>query len=637
MPFLETLWSSLFASLLCGILLWWLLRDAVVRSMPIPSQTLVRWEQPRRRAGVRPPPWFWVFLAGLAMVFAGAAMPYVREQPETPVRVVVLVDTGLSSQAREGRTTRLDLARRAIGERLERLDGPERLFALVSASAFPTVEIPWTGDRVVLERRLGELTSTAAATDWTASLDLVRTLVGPDPAEVLVAGSAIGEPLETWRALHPDFPADLVPLPVGTSRPNRGIDGLTASVRRDPQTGVETTSVEVAVRGVGPGVSTAWMRQRSGLVIRSREGLVRPRTAGSTWAAAAGGEGEVLERCTLELDGRFEELSISLANAQDVLEVDDRAIVCFRPPPDVLVVDPRPERARRITERLHAAARPGTVDVLAELTAAIDLAAYDLLIANERIPLDPWPPVNTLVYADERDTEVVRFADYVPCRLTRYVNVVSPFQLRARAVAVDETMRAVLYYKARRPVTARAEPLVAWGEHEGRRKVAIGWDWVAAADDAHLTLSIVWLHALDWLGPEESRPGALWAGESFPAPPGAGALRLLGPAGVEAGISAGSGSIEPEALLNAGRYRLVGVEGRDLPFAVNARCADLRADEGPLERIPGDVSTPSPAFEEERREHKDLGWWIAAAALLAVELGVYLFSRRRPELRVTEA
>ncbi len=640
---METFWWSLIAFIFSVILLLRIVRDAVVHSLPIPSLLLVRDDEPQRRFRGPPPWWLWLFLAGLTFVAIGATMPFDTPDPEAPVRIVALVETGLPAMAREGRTTRLDLARRAIRDHLNRLEEERYLFTLVAANAFPAMVGEWTPRRGTLEHRLDELVPTAAPTDWTAALDLVRTLVGLTDAKVLVAGSRIGEPLRAWHEANNDFPADLVPLPVGTSQRNRGFDSLTASIRQDPETGEERTLLEVAVRGAGPGVSEEWMRQRFGLVVRSPEGVLRPRIAGPTYAVADDGSAGVLERYSLALPGRFDELSIALVDPQDALEVDDQAIVTFRPPPDILVADPRTDRRPTVIERLKAATPIGSLEVVAELTEGIDLAAYDLLIVNDRVAPDEippdslWPPLHSLVYADDRDTRPVRFADDVPCRLTRYVNVVSPFNLRAKTVDMDESLQAVLYHKPLRPLPGKAEPLAAWGEREGRRKVAIGWDWVTDAAEAHLTLSIVWLHALDWLGPNESRPGALWAGEHFPAPPGETVFRLVPPGGVEREIQPIRGRIEAEALLEVGRYRLLDSEGQDLPFAVNARWADLRVDEGSLKTIAGRACAPSAMARGKRKDYKGLGWWRLAAVILSVELGWYLFTRRRPLRTLREA
>jgi hypothetical protein len=252
-----------------------------------------------------------------------------------------------------------------------------------------------------------------------------------------------------------------------------------------------------------------------------------------------------------------------------------------------------------------------------------DLTGYDLLIANERTAPAGWPPVNALIYADDRDASLVRFADHTAGRLTRYVNIVSPFRVRAKKVPVDHSMQPFMYYAHEE----QTEPLATFGQLDGRRKVAIGWDWVAADDLAHEALSIVWVHSLDWLGPNESLPGAVSAGESYPLLAREGAFELVRPDGSRSRVDLIGGCIAPVELLAAGAYGIRGAGGLDLRFAVNPRAADLAADDRPLDVIAG--TSRSTAATVLRKSYRDFGWWIGAAVLLVVEIVVFLVVERR--------
>jgi len=548
----------------------------------------------------------------------GAAMPFIRDKPPPEMkRVVIVIETGITSMAIEGHDTRLNLAKQLVMEQIEQVKDIQ--FALISAHAFPNIVLPWTTDRMMLKNRLAELSATAAPTNWTAALDLARTLVGLKPSQVLMVGSAINKTMRIWHQAHLNFPADILPLVVGSSQRNRGIDGWTTSIERDPLTGEEKTYLEVTVRGVGLGISDSWMRQQSDLVIRSPSGKIQPHIEGPTYSIA--GPGDVLERYFIKLNGVFDELVLSL-DTEDALSVDNQAIIYFRHSPDVLVVEPRLEHQKLITKQLEASIRTETIKVIAELTDKVELTAYDLLIVNDRIPLNSWPPINTLIYADSRDTQKKRFADHIPSLLTRYVNVVSPFLLRAKTINVGEFMQTVMYHKNVLPVTGKAEPLAAWGKHESRRKVVIGWDWITTGKTAHKALSIVWLHALDWLSPNK---GSIWTGKPFPIPSSKTDFQLIGPNEDKHDIKIVGGQIEPEMLTNAGRYRLFEADKLALRFAANARCASLLVDKGPLKSIKGEVLPFSPLTE---RYYKDLIWWIIATIILVGELIIFLFFSR---------
>ena len=135
-------------------------------------------------------------LLALALVVLAAAQPEVR-RPQDPTeiggtgRVVVVLDTSLSMDARQGGDPVYALARRRALEDLRSLP-PGVQVAVVTAGAPPRTLTAWTSDSALAASLVEGTEREDAATDLHGALTLARGLLEGKPGEVLVYSDEAG-------------------------------------------------------------------------------------------------------------------------------------------------------------------------------------------------------------------------------------------------------------------------------------------------------------------------------------------------------------------------------------------------------------------------------------------------------------
>ena len=129
-------------------------------------------------------------LLALGLVVLAAARPELRRQ-EAPStigasgRVVVIVDTSLSMQAREGSDPAFSAARRAAVEEVRGLPNGVEV-ALVTAGAPASTRAGWTTDAAGVAAIIEDLVPSHGSTDLRGALTLARGLMSGSAAEVVV-------------------------------------------------------------------------------------------------------------------------------------------------------------------------------------------------------------------------------------------------------------------------------------------------------------------------------------------------------------------------------------------------------------------------------------------------------------------
>lgn len=289
-------------------------------------------------------------LLALALTLARPAWP----APEAlRGQAVILLDVSASMQARQGETTRLEVALRRLRDLAGTLGSTDRV-TLIAVGPEPRVLLQ-EGDAAALRRALETVTPTTGPADWTM-------------AAALAAGLARGEQVTTWLVTDaagamviPALPGEVQLLGVGDEAANAGLVAL--ALRRAPA----GLTAFVRVRNAGPAMQRTLALYADGRWV-TEQTVTLP------------ADGEV----TLSFSG-FPALRAAEARlaGTDALALDDRATVSLAAPAGgrVLVATPGNRflvQAVRVLPGLQVAQAADLAPALT-LTAT---TAYDLLIVD---------------------------------------------------------------------------------------------------------------------------------------------------------------------------------------------------------------------------------------------------------------
>lgn len=619
-PFL--LLGAVSAALAAAVLLV-VLRESKFPRVRIPALHLAEPNPPRLDGGRSLPPNWWLWVLALAAAAAGAAHLSVPEELPRPTRTVVVVDVGVESMARDGRSDRLGSARDSVLASTKG-GGPGDEFALVAAGSTPEVVCPWKRSRSELERALADLRAGADRTNWAAAFDLAATMAGEDGRLLVVGGRAQTE-FEKWRAdTRRESPAATVGSDFASSV-NRGIEFL---ARTGSSNGPDAIELQATVRAVGDDVDRDWFEEQTKLAVTSGGRPVPNQQDASTpvpsFDSASRAQCGWFRIVRIAVSGRFDDLTVALATG-DALAVDDEATVVFPPPPRVRVADGRAGRSDEVVRRIVAALPGADVKLAAGQPAEADLWVRAGIRA---VPSEARGDV--LEYADEDACVPMRFVDHdVASPLTGYVNALSPIDLRAtplpdplppglRAVAWADSPNAS--FGGTLPTTS---PIVAAGENGGRRRVLMGFDIGGEDLMEQRPLAVVVVHSLEWLA--TSHPGAVLAGHAYPLGGAADGPRVLVlPGGDEISVAASAGEIDGRLLRTPGVHAVTDADGARRRFAVNPCVGDLRTPSKRVEAYSPTRAVPIQAAQRAR----PVAWpWLAVALLLAADIVVALWPR----------
>lgn len=592
---------------------------------------LYLWERARRRADVPSlllwqaipdavmrtsrfrPDWLFVLQCLLlGALIAGLADPYLtaRPNPATVARCVLVLDLSASMQAREGRDTRFDLARHAIGARIAALGADDEVM-LIGAAHHPHVAVAFTRDHAEVLRRLAAL----EAVDTRANLDAALAIAGyaaaqPDhPAQIELFTDTPREQLPAqWR--------DRVALvQVGETDDNLAIEALQVAQGRfqDFRDAHGFVSVHNFAHREAHGVLTL---QMDDTVFTRRGFSVAPRSVVGFPLQDLPAAGVL--RASLDVN--------------DALAADNVAYNYVRPvrPLRVLAVTESPLLAAAL-RRIEGATPNLQFDVIAPPDYRGATGA-DIVLFHRFAP--PFPADAASLYVAPDGTG-------------------SPFEVRGMFTAVP-----VLDWNARHAVLAGLRPelpfalataqdlaVPAWadplltsradgreialavaGEHEGHRRAALAFDLATesllSAD--HVNLLLVFLNLLDWLAPTDDpvrivRTGDVEVVDHLPARP----RRVVDPHQHESILAADTLARVDAAY--AGEYRIA-ADGTTV--RVFANFSD--AEESDIGRATQAISAapPLPAAAAIPHPQRGVATWLyaVAAALMVME---WFVARRR--------
>lgn len=432
----------------------------------------------------------WLQLAALSLLATGLAGPSLETVRHVGRRLIVLLDTSASMQAREGNSTRFALARNAARRIVSSLVPSDRA-AIVSFSSRPILEQTWTASRSLLLETLDRLEPLDTPTDLEAALAMARALVREKGgrAELVVLSD---ERPQAHRRLAG---VAIRSVRVGDSDENLGI--TEAKILRGPFLPPQATRVYTTVRNYSPrGKHMALVARLGGAELARWEAVLQPE------------QSRVFELRGVPRPGRLE---LELIEPDD-LPVDDRAsvrIYARRPTRTLLFSDDAAFAAE--FERILSATRAFLFAQVPRGTAAAPQAArYDLAIFHRRLPTG-WPKA-ALVIAPEHGGEL--FAVGGPISSVRAVdwNASHPVARHLDCPLSGEPIRARRLLPAfpSSPVlsaaTAGGDVPIVWAGKEGiRRLVLIGFD-LARFDlrrEENLPLLVLLLNSLGWLSPRE--------------------------------------------------------------------------------------------------------------------------------------
>ena len=550
----------------------------------------------------------------LALV-AGLADPYVGERADATAagRTVFVLDGSASMQAREGRDTRFEQARRRLRERLAALLANDEVM-LIAATQQPTVVVAPTTDHAAALRQL-------------AALEPADTRANLDAALAIARRAAARGDRSTQVELYTDLPRDRLAadwrdavsvFPVGETDDNLAIEGVQVFQGRfeDPRQAHAYVAVRNFARREAHGVLTLALDD----AILARQGFsLAPRSVGGFPLRTLPGPGVL--RASLDVD--------------DALPADNHAyavVRALRPLHLLAVTDSA--RLRATLTRIAAA----TPNLRAEFVAPKDYvgaAGADVVLFHHVSP--PLPSDAASLYVAPADAD-----GPFPSHGTATDAVVvdgDESHPALRGLRLDLPLRPAKVRQLDPPawasplLTARADghdlPLALTGERNGRRHAALALDLDTDGlfGPEHIDVLLLFLNLVDWLAPADDRirvvpTGSVEVVEGLPALP----RHFVDPHG---GSWTEPANANGDAVVDAhfaGEY-LVSADGTQV--RVLANFAD--AEESDIGR-PAAAAVLAPATVARAARSMPraagFGWWLAAlgAALLPLE---WLAARRR--------
>ncbi len=572
------------------------------RRIPRPVSSTLLWERAARDLAARLPVrrlersliLLLQLLAAAALALA-AAHPVLRVPGLSGPGLILLFDTSLSMQARDGGggLTRFVAAQADARSLLDQAGGGQPVM-IMTAAAVPRVITAFTPVRRASAEAIRRLVPSDGPADLEAAVRAaVSQRVGGRAAQVVVYSDRPGPALR-----------GVVYRTFGGTPDNLAVTRATAS---PPSGGVTLLLTEV--RNFGSQARTATLRVRW--------------PDGSTQSAAvtvpSGGTATRLWR------GRGDGVAQVDLQSGDVLPADDLAAVVVGRArlPSVLLVSPGNPYLEAVLSVLPVARAARTSALRPETWGAYDLVILD------RTPQVALPPGRFLVIGtiptglplevtgSSRSLTVLRADGTHP--LLRLVDLTG--------VRVDEAFTL-------RPrggtVLAEGEAPLLWvHERPDRRVVVLPFDLLRSDLPVHPAFPLLMANAMEWLGPLRS----IEAGTALRLPAPSSRLQLLDPAGRAQVLTAGDGVVTVPPLEKAGAYRLIGAGG-ERPLVVMAATAaesDLRTGGSSGGRLRGE-----PGWRQ-------LDAWtvpiLLALLLLVLEWMLWLrtlpgplFRRRRPLL-----
>jgi hypothetical protein len=585
------------------------------RTIAVPS--LLLWQTVPRsttRATRFLPDWLFVLQALLLLLLIGGlARPYLSSAPggRAPQRAVYVLDCSASMQAREGRESRFDLARRALRERIAELHADDEVM-LIAAGPQPAVAVAPTADHAEALRQLAAL----EPTDTHANLD----------AALATAQRAAGRGDRTTRVeLYSDTPLDrLSPgwrrtvsvFPVGETDDNLAIEGVQVFQSRfdDPR----AARAFVTIRNYAARETHGMLTVQLDDSVFDRQGFtLGPRSAGGFPLAALPGAGVL--RAALDVD--------------DALAPDNRAYAVVHAPQPLRLLVVSDDDALLDTLRRIVAAAPNLHLETLSPAAYVGQPAADLILFHRVAPPIPDHAASLYVAPATADGAFPSSGRLARATLSdaaighpalRSLTHDLPYPLTAvETLAVPAWAEPLLQTDA----GDRELPLAFAGQANQHRQAVLAFD---LADQGLLRadrvdLLVLLLDLIDWLVParDDARvvpTGSVEVIEGLPSLP----RHIVDPRGRQSTLPADTLPLIDARL--AGEYRIAanGTAVRLFANLVDADESDIGRPAARAHLVPPIAGGSSAAAPPDG----SFGWWlyVVAASLLILE---WLAARRR--------
>src|SRR5438477_6056977 len=578
------------------------------RRREVPVGTLFLWRRvpsrPLDRRRFRPSLLFWAQLATLLALIAGYVRPFVDEAAPAAdrVRLLVVLDTSASMQAREAGGTRFELARRRARTLIAQLIGGDEVM-LIAAAERAHVVLRWTTDHAAAQGRLEALEPLDTPTNLAPALELALGEIGARPeTEVVVLTDLPREAsgVEAERTARLDW------VQIGRTDDNVAVAGL--AIEEAPFQAVRDTSVTVLVRNYGHTERRVTLDATVGDVPWTRREMTLA-PGGAEHVLLSGPPGGGL--LTVALD------------AGDALPVDDHAVgwIPEATALDVVVVTDSPTFAATLSA-VAASLPGGRVRLVPPARWPEEGAGDARVVVFDRVAppttsgvtpaLYLEPPAGNAICPTDRIVDDAAVVDWdADHPALRGLNALQGVTLTHATRLAPPAWGSILALAA---TGGSAFPFLVAGEHDRRRVACLGTAPLASADDVPLLTLL--LATLRWL--EDPPEGiALAAKTGIPVPLG----NAPGDDGHDDGVRVAG---EPPVLvaLRTGVHRL-GAR------VVTANLFDDR--ESDIGRTGGGESpatTRPPPAAAERLGRREIGRWLYLAALLLLGLEWLLWRRR---------
>jgi hypothetical protein len=169
----------------------------------------------------------WLLLLQLlvaALLVAAAVQPALSATVTFAPYSIVLLDASASMQAHDVQPSRLDQAKRQIGDLIDQLGSQDRM-TLIAIKSTPKIVASATGDRDALHRGLDGVTASNGPADLSSALSLASGLVrAGENARAYLFSDGIVQPLRATSADGVPFPIEY--HPIGVSGENIGLTSL---------------------------------------------------------------------------------------------------------------------------------------------------------------------------------------------------------------------------------------------------------------------------------------------------------------------------------------------------------------------------------------------------------------------------
>lgn len=581
--------AALFA---VPLAVWYLLRSRRPR-VTVGSTFLWRHSEDSVTAAVpwqrfRPDRTFWLVLAAILAAALALARPAFPAEAALGDHTILIMDTSASMLADEDGPSRLELARRAATELVDRI-GPGQTVSVVEAADRARIVLSSSGDAAAVRRALAGLRPSQGASDLTDAFTLAAALQRPGASTVLHLYSDGAVPAEHLAAAPPGLQV----TGVGRARPNLAVTRMQAV-----PAGGGAAQVFAQVRNYGQLAVEARLRIMAGEIeLDARTLELLPRGSADVVAEVAVPPGTAV-------------LSAAVAAAEpgDALAIDDSAAAVVSSGRELVVLVAGPGNV--FLESALAAIEG--VELRTADRVPADLGGIDLLV-TDRVDVPAEPPVPLLAVAPSAGIPAeaavafpaVTFVDPAS-ELLRDVDLSGLALAEARPISAP-TLATV--------AAGPDGPLIAAGRLGGQPAAVLGFDLLAS----NLPLDVAWpvlvANTVTWLtGPPAAVPLTVGAEVDLAVPQGAERVEVVPPSGDPVQLD----PADPRLRLDQVGIWQPRWEGAD-PIAVNALAEEGDLAREPAADIPAVEDSPAAAASTQGRSVIGSGILVAALVLLCAE------------------